>query len=71
MLHIADHQSSGELTTPRQWFVTVMTTELPRGRAGGRGQGGGEHLSERTLVCVSEGAEPPTQAWAVRAAALV
>jgi len=34
-----------------------------------RGQGAGEHRSERTLRCVSEVADPATPAWAAGRAA--
>ena len=51
----------------------------PRAKAGGeprigavgrRGEGGGEHASERTSRCVSEHAEPPTHASAFHGAAV-
>jgi hypothetical protein len=46
-----------------------MTSDLPCGRQGGSGQGGAEHVNERTCGCVSERAEATTRAWAVLAVA--
>jgi len=56
MLATQPGRSSGKATQP--------------GRGRGRsGQGGGEHVNERTLGCVSERAEPTTPAWTANAAA--
>ena len=46
-----------------------MAVELRTPQVTRRGQGAGEHRSERTLECVSEGAEPATRASAVRCGA--
>jgi hypothetical protein len=46
-----------------------MDRELPLSlgpRNGGSGEGGWEHVSERTLRCVSERAETATHAWTLK-----
>jgi hypothetical protein len=43
--------------------------ELPCRLVGGLGQGADEHRSERTPLCVSDGAQSATQASAVSGAA--